>query len=108
MYKEPIPGWTDNVYGPSGVCLWALKGFIHVIWGNENNPANMVPVDYCINALVCSARDVYQRHVSAQFIRQNYDVPIYNYLYPNNNLTWGNYMEYVKFGLHKPLERALW
>uniref|UniRef100_A0A336LUX5 Fatty acyl-CoA reductase n=1 Tax=Culicoides sonorensis TaxID=179676 RepID=A0A336LUX5_CULSO len=106
-YKEPVRGWTDNVYGPSGVCLWAVKGLIHVIWGDKHRNANMVPVDYCINAMVCAAWDVNRRFKEA-LDNGPFQVPIYNYLYSDNNLTWGKYMKNVRRGLHQPLEKSLW
>lgn len=40
---------------------------------------------------------------------QNYnEVPVYNYIYDVNNLTWGKYMHLVHKGLHEPLEKSLW
>lgn len=94
-------------YGPSGVCLWAVKGLIHVIWGDQHRNANMVPVDYCINAMVCAAWDVNRRYKEA-LDSGSYQVPLYNYLYSDNNLTWGKYMKNVRRGLHQPLEKSLW
>lgn len=67
----------------------------------------MVPVDYCINAMVCAAWDVNRRYKEA-LDSGPYQVPLYNYLYPDNNLTWGKYMKNVRQGLHQPLEKSLW
>lgn len=61
-YKEPFPGWTDNINGPSNLCCWAARGFIRCIYGNGNFHANMVPVDYCVNAMIASAWDVALRY----------------------------------------------
>lgn len=36
------------------------------------------------------------------------ELPVYNYIYENNNLTWGKYMSLVRCGLHEPLDKALW
>lgn len=101
---------TTISYGPSGVCLWAVKGLIHVIWGDAHRHANMVPVDYCINAMVCAAWDVNRRYKESMVKSDSgpYQVPLYNYLYPDNNLTWGKYMKNVRRGLHQPLEKSLW
>lgn len=87
--------------------MWAVKGLIHVIWGDANRNANMVPVDYCINAMVCAAWDVNRRHKEA-LDSGPYEMPLYNYLYSDNNLTWGKYMKNVRRGLHQPLEKSLW
>lgn len=59
-YKD-YPGWTDNLNGPSGIVAWTVRGFIHCIYGNESNRANLVPVDYCINALIATAWDVSEK-----------------------------------------------
>lgn len=60
-YKEPVPGWTDNLYGPSGVCAGTVRGLVHVILGNRNNKANLVPADYCVNAMISAAWDINRR-----------------------------------------------
>lgn len=59
-YKD-YPGWTDNLNGPSGIVAWTVRGFIHCIYGNKLNRANLVPVDYCINALIATAWDVSEK-----------------------------------------------
>lgn len=61
-YKEPVPGWTDNLYGPSGICSGAVRGLVHVIFGNAHKRANLVPADYCINAIIAAAWDINRRY----------------------------------------------
>lgn len=68
----------------------------------------MVPIDYCINAIVCAAWDTQCRFQEALANERVREVPIYNYLYPENNLTWAKYMGSVRRGLHQPLEKAVW
>lgn len=63
-YKEPVSGWTDNLYGPSGVCAGTVRGLVHVILGNRNNKANLVPADYCVNAMISAAWDINRRYFS--------------------------------------------
>jgi fatty acyl-CoA reductase len=58
-YKD-FPGYTDNVNGPSGIIAWAVRGYIHVIYGDSCKRANLVPVDFCINALIATAWDVHE------------------------------------------------
>lgn len=36
------------------------------------------------------------------------EMPVYNYIFDKNNLTWGKYMRLVRLGLHEPLDNALW
>lgn len=57
-YKEPLKGWTDNINGPCKLAVWTVRGFIHCIHGDKNQFANMVPVDYCINAMIAAAWDI--------------------------------------------------
>lgn len=60
-YKEPVPGWTDNLYGPSGICSGAVRGLVHVIFGDSQKVANLVPADYCVNAMISAAWDINRR-----------------------------------------------
>lgn len=59
-YKD-FPGYTDNLNGPSGIVAWTVKGYIHCIHGDSKKRSNMVPVDYCINALATAAWDVHEK-----------------------------------------------
>lgn len=59
-YKD-YPGYTDNLNGPSGIVAWTVRGYIHCIYGNSGIRSNLVPVDYCINALITAAWDVHER-----------------------------------------------
>ena len=59
-YKD-IPDYTDNLNGPSGIVAWSVRGFIHCIYGNSQMRSNLVPVDYCINALITTAWDVHKK-----------------------------------------------
>lgn len=52
---------SDNLYGPSGICVGAVRGFVHVIFGNANKKANLVPADYCVNAMISAAWDTHRR-----------------------------------------------
>lgn len=67
-YKEPVPGWTDNLYGPTGLVVGVVRGFIHAIYGDPIKKANLVPADYCVNAIIASAWDSHRRFNSNRFI----------------------------------------
>jgi alcohol-forming fatty acyl-CoA reductase len=73
-WKEPLPGWTDNVNGPSGRfksrrfsisessnelraggVAGALAGVIRVIKLNPASVADIVPLDYPINMIIAAA-----------------------------------------------------
>lgn len=57
-YREPIKGWINNLYGPTGVCAGAGTGVIRTINCGADNNANLIPVDMCTNALIAAAWDV--------------------------------------------------
>lgn len=61
-YKEPVAGWTDNLYGPSGICSGAVRGFVHAIYGNGRKKANLVPADWVVNAMISCAWDIHRRY----------------------------------------------
>lgn len=54
-YKEPYPGWVDNFNGPSGIIAAAGKGIMRTLFCKRDCIADMVPVDFCINMLICCA-----------------------------------------------------
>lgn len=59
-YKEPIRGWSDNIYGPTGVIVGAGTGVLRVIQSDEETVANMVPVDMAVNGLIAAAYKISQ------------------------------------------------
>lgn len=54
---EPFPGYTENKYGPNGVGLGGILGFLRVMYCNDNYPTCYVPVDYVANATLAIAYD---------------------------------------------------
>ncbi|XP_044260931.1 fatty acyl-CoA reductase 1-like [Tribolium madens] len=51
-WREPIPGWVDNLNGPTGLLVGAGKGVIRSMHCDPSLEANMVPVDSAINSLL--------------------------------------------------------
>lgn len=56
-YREPVRGWIDNVYGPTGLIVGAGTGVLHTYFGNPNVTTDMIPVDMVVNALICSTKE---------------------------------------------------
>lgn len=54
-YREPIPGWVDNLNGPTGILMGAGKGVIRTMYCNADLLADIVPVDMTINSLLIYA-----------------------------------------------------
>lgn len=51
-WREPMPGWIDNLNGPTGIMLGVGKGLIRSLHGKADCVADLVPVDTVINLLV--------------------------------------------------------
>lgn len=49
---EPVPGWVDNLNGPTGLMVGAGKGVIRSMLIDERYKSEVIPVDYAINGLV--------------------------------------------------------
>lgn len=65
---EPIPGWTDNINGPTGLLIGAGKGVIRSMYCNPNTYGDYVPVDYAVNGIMVSSWNfVYNKLVSLNF-----------------------------------------
>ncbi|XP_030767994.1 putative fatty acyl-CoA reductase CG5065 [Sitophilus oryzae] len=54
-WKEPLPGWVDNLNGPTGILIGAGKGVIRTMHCNPDFIADIVPVDISVNALIMIA-----------------------------------------------------
>lgn len=51
-YTEPSPGWINNTNGPASVTAGIDCGVIRVVHGDADKRAELVPVDYVVNALI--------------------------------------------------------
>lgn len=52
IYKDPLPGWTDNINGPTGLLIGAGKGVIRTMYCKSNSYADYLPVDVLINGIM--------------------------------------------------------
>ncbi|CAG9772735.1 unnamed protein product [Ceutorhynchus assimilis] len=105
-YKEPVPGWIDNLYGPTGVAVGTISGVLRVFPCDPHKTAELVPVDTCVAGLVAAAWDVAERKEE----RSAENIPVYNYVSsPENPISW---MEFVKLNyIHGPRytpSNAIW
>ncbi|XP_076618338.1 fatty acyl-CoA reductase 1-like [Colletes latitarsis] len=55
VWKEPVPGWTDNINGPTGLLIGAGKGVLRTMYCNENSYADYLPVDIAVNAILATS-----------------------------------------------------
>ncbi|XP_068900165.1 putative fatty acyl-CoA reductase CG5065 isoform X2 [Tenebrio molitor] len=63
IWKDPLPGWTDNINGPTGLMIGAGKGVIRTMYGQKDYFADYVSVDLVANCLMCTTYD-YVTHKS--------------------------------------------
>ncbi|KAK9739119.1 Male sterility protein [Popillia japonica] len=101
---EPIPGWVDSLNGPIGVMAAAGKGVLRTMQCNEENNAQVVPVDIAINAIIVIA----WKNGSAK--QASEEVPVYNLT--NDavlRVTWGELLRIGKEICYKyPFEMQVW
>uniref|UniRef100_A0A1I8NWD6 Fatty acyl-CoA reductase n=1 Tax=Stomoxys calcitrans TaxID=35570 RepID=A0A1I8NWD6_STOCA len=57
-YKEPMPGWIDNINGPVGMLLACGTGIMRTSHGNPHIVSDMISVDMCSNSLLVAAYKV--------------------------------------------------
>lgn len=57
IWLEPLPGWTDNINGPTGLLIGAGKGVIRTMWCQGDGYADYVPVDIAVNCMLASTYD---------------------------------------------------
>jgi fatty acyl-CoA reductase len=55
---DPVCGWIDNVYGPTGVLVGAGTGLIRTMHIDGDKNANIIPADMAVSALIVSAWEV--------------------------------------------------
>jgi alcohol-forming fatty acyl-CoA reductase len=99
-----VPGWTDNINGFSGVVVAFAKGLSHVWYGDEENQANIAPVDYVTNAMVASAWDVAEKFKQSQKNQEKFSIPIYNYMFEENNIAYKYVFDTAGIGNETPFE----
>ncbi|XP_025986100.1 fatty acyl-CoA reductase wat isoform X1 [Solenopsis invicta] len=106
-YQEPMRGWIDNLYGPTGVAAGAGTGLLRSIHCDGSVHANVVPADLTVNALIACAWDVANDQKTNNKSRN--DIPIYNYVSTDNPITYDELKEMsAKYGLEIPSSRAVW
>ncbi|PNF42320.1 Fatty acyl-CoA reductase wat [Cryptotermes secundus] len=103
---EPVCGWIDNLYGPTGVFVGAGTGLIRTVHIDGDKVANIVPVDMAVNALIVSAWEVANKPRA----QSGDEIPVYNYVSSvQRPLTWEQFMEKSsRHGKKVPPMRGVW
>ena len=50
-----MPGWVDNINGPTGFIAGTAKGLLRVVRGDSEKIADIIPVDLAINLMIAVA-----------------------------------------------------
>jgi len=83
-WQEPVPGWVDNLNGPTGMIAGASKGVLRTLYCGRGLRADLVPVDIPINLLCCVAWRT--------ATRPSQNVDVYNCTSSSlNPLRWGEF-----------------
>ncbi|XP_015125301.1 fatty acyl-CoA reductase wat isoform X1 [Diachasma alloeum] len=103
--EEPLPGWIDNYYGPTGGVAAAQLGILKSVHYKPDIEANVVPVDFTVNGLIASAWDVATRPD-----RRNDKTLIYNYVSTvDAPVLWADYYDYCLAGAREfPILQSKW
>lgn len=99
--EEPIPGWIDNLNGPTGVIAGVAKGVLRTIYANPDVVADLIPVDFVVNLMIASAYYTAEHHKN---------LTIFNccsgQLKP---LTWQQFADHLFiYGFQKPVKALIW
>ncbi|TMW65603.1 hypothetical protein Poli38472_008245 [Pythium oligandrum] len=60
-WREPTPGWIDQVTGVGAVVVAGGTGIVTIMHGNEDNIVDVIPVDIAVNNLLMSVAAVVNR-----------------------------------------------
>ncbi|KAL4717628.1 hypothetical protein ACJJTC_000777 [Scirpophaga incertulas] len=103
-FKEPVPGWVDNLNGPVGLMLGAGKGVIRTMLCDGSLQAQVIPVDIAINALIAIGM------IEGTKKEKLPAVPVYNLnIGHQKETTWGEVLTVAKdYGRKNPLAWPLW
>jgi fatty acyl-CoA reductase len=98
MWKEPLPGWTDNLNGPTGIFAAVGKGIIGNMCGSGNSKADIIPVDVVSNALIVAA--AYRAELKTS------EIPVIHCCSGElNPLKWGRVVNFLQhFYMKYPLD----
>ncbi|TMW65602.1 hypothetical protein Poli38472_008244 [Pythium oligandrum] len=60
-WKEPVPGWIDQIAGAGALILASGTGIVTIMNGNEENITDVIPVDIAVNNLLMAIAAVVSR-----------------------------------------------
>ena len=89
-WNEPLPGWVDNLNGPTGLVAASGKGVLSIMKGDVKHTADIIPVDIVTNAMIAVAWH------TATTPEATEEPLVYNCTTGQiNKLTWGDFQNHV-------------
>ena len=106
--SEPLPGWVDNINGPTGVGVFISQGALRSMINNPNLVADIIPVDTVINLMCAVALKTARQH-DRKAGKRPAEVPVYNCNSSTDSpVTWGQiWNSFVEACYIWPSETAL-
>ncbi|XP_058834139.1 fatty acyl-CoA reductase wat-like [Topomyia yanbarensis] len=98
--SDPIPGWTDNIYGYNGVVVGAATGALRIFHINNDFRADIVPADIVVNSTLA---------VGWYAADHRNETNIINCTVADNPVDWATVKrEQMKWKAKMPFLNALW
>eukprot|EP00092_Neocalanus_flemingeri_P005847 GFUD01006292.1.p1 GENE.GFUD01006292.1~~GFUD01006292.1.p1 ORF type:complete len:503 (-),score=131.65 GFUD01006292.1:35-1543(-) len=109
-WKEPVPGWVDNLNGPTGLFLIAGIGVMRTAVIHEDLLVDSVPVDTCANLIIAAGWKTDKDYRSNQMNSNVSPIRIYNQISGNTvPINWGEIYSLAEKHLYaNPLEGMVW
>jgi len=115
---EPVSGWINNFYGPTGVVAATGLGVMRCMRADPKAIADIVPGDYVSNAVLAAAWDTHNQWKEhnhsinqSNSLENDYFVsPIFNFVSSSSNpVTWDEFSTInKKYGYTIPSLKAIW
>ncbi|XP_050539331.1 fatty acyl-CoA reductase wat-like [Daktulosphaira vitifoliae] len=108
--SEPLPGWIDNLYGPTGIVTGVMTGIIKTLPCEMDFRTDLVPADLTVNALIAAAYDTNVRFTAEQKPTDKFETEIYNFVSSADNpLTWEMFADTLMTHIaERPTVKAMW
>lgn len=103
-WREPMPGWVDNMFAFNGFLVGMGKGVLRSLYIKPGLKPDFIPVDICINLMITSAWNT-----DVQKLRTNGSQVFCCSTSSQNPLSSDVVVDYLKDAVRKyPLNSALW
>ncbi|CAG4949077.1 unnamed protein product [Parnassius apollo] len=101
-HEEPMPGWVDNMNGPTGLLVGAGKGVIRTMHCNDKYLADVIPVDKAVNGCILLA------YITA--VEKPKEIRVCNITQSGiNPITWGQAIDMGRVHVQEfPFSVCLW